>query len=223
MLKMPKGDFEFAKRIRALRMENGLSQKDFAEKIGVRKTTVSNYETGYATPTYETLRLLMTAFSKPASYFLPSLKESVSDKSPQQNYGVMIPFFTCDETAKITNYMLEVPSSYISIPSEFFVEADNCIAVPAPDNNMNNCGIRKNNCVILNTDGSASDRDIIAAVYCDSLILRRFLKTPSGDFIRCESNKVLSANSIVPVPTDDFRIIGKVMYFLADAAHAVHL
>ncbi len=41
--------------IKALRKELGLSQSDFAEKIGVKLRTVQNYESGQTSPTAETL------------------------------------------------------------------------------------------------------------------------------------------------------------------------
>jgi len=46
---------EFAKRLRALRAERGLSQRDLAERIHTRAPQVSRYESGSHLPNLETL------------------------------------------------------------------------------------------------------------------------------------------------------------------------
>lgn len=51
------------KRIRLLRRSKGVTQTELGQAIGVGKTTISNYETGYSSPDTETL-------SKMAQYFI---------------------------------------------------------------------------------------------------------------------------------------------------------
>lgn len=50
--------------------ENGLSQSDFARKIGVKQGQVSEWLHGKAKPGYDTLRQICLAFHVPADYFL---------------------------------------------------------------------------------------------------------------------------------------------------------
>ena len=39
--------------IKEARLSKGVSQEVLAERVGVRKTTISNYETGYSSPSPE--------------------------------------------------------------------------------------------------------------------------------------------------------------------------
>ena len=53
---------KLADNIIALRKQNGFSQEDFAEKIGVSRQAVSSWERGIATPDVETLNALAKLF-----------------------------------------------------------------------------------------------------------------------------------------------------------------
>ncbi len=50
--------------------ENGLSQSDFARKLGAKPDSVNDWERGKAKPDYDNLRAMVTAFEAPAEYFL---------------------------------------------------------------------------------------------------------------------------------------------------------
>ncbi|MCP4600376.1 MAG: helix-turn-helix transcriptional regulator [Proteobacteria bacterium] len=50
----------FPKRLAALRKERGISQKQFAEAIGVHYTQVRRYEAGSSQPTLDVLSSLVT-------------------------------------------------------------------------------------------------------------------------------------------------------------------
>ncbi|QLH74474.1 MAG: ankyrin repeat domain-containing protein [Methanomassiliicoccales archaeon] len=52
-----------AVKIRNLRERNGLSQEDFAQKLGVARPTISNWENGKVIPTSEQLILISKTFS----------------------------------------------------------------------------------------------------------------------------------------------------------------
>ena len=45
-------DMSFANRIKQLRIENNLTQKDIAEKLGMTPTGISYWESGNAVPNY---------------------------------------------------------------------------------------------------------------------------------------------------------------------------
>ena len=50
--------------------ENGLTQADFAKKIGIRPSQVSEWMSGKAKPGYDNLKAMCVAFGVPADYFL---------------------------------------------------------------------------------------------------------------------------------------------------------
>lgn len=59
------------KRIRALRKEDGQTQQQLADALGVGKSTISMYENGQREPDYETLEGLADHFNVPIGSFFP--------------------------------------------------------------------------------------------------------------------------------------------------------
>lgn len=53
----------FANRIKQLRIDNNLTQKDIADALGMTPTGISYWESGYAVPNYETLKKLANFFN----------------------------------------------------------------------------------------------------------------------------------------------------------------
>ena len=58
------------KRIKELRLENGLTQQELGDIINVTKVSICCYENGTRTPTLDTLSQLSTHFGKDINYFL---------------------------------------------------------------------------------------------------------------------------------------------------------
>lgn len=50
---------KFSDRLKELRQSQGYSQTEAGEKLGIKKTTLSNYETGYSTPNDEQVYIRM--------------------------------------------------------------------------------------------------------------------------------------------------------------------
>ncbi len=59
-----------AERIKQLRKQKSLTQTDLANVLGIGKSAVSNYETGYSVPDVETLKLIANYFNVSADYLL---------------------------------------------------------------------------------------------------------------------------------------------------------
>jgi len=57
-------------RLRELRLELGLKQKDIAEVIGVDRTTYVKYETGSSEPNVDIIKKLATFFKTTTDYIL---------------------------------------------------------------------------------------------------------------------------------------------------------
>lgn len=52
-----------AAKIKSVREDNGLTQKQMAKAIGVADSTISNYETGYRSPDIQTLEKISEHFN----------------------------------------------------------------------------------------------------------------------------------------------------------------
>ncbi len=61
---------EFGKRLKELRLEKGVYQKEVAEAIGVTKGAYGNYENGHREPEYAILVKLCKYFKVSADYLL---------------------------------------------------------------------------------------------------------------------------------------------------------
>lgn len=61
---------EFGKRLRKLRKEKGLTQKQLASLIGVRNSVISFYELGDRIPSPEVIRKLSATLHVSADYLL---------------------------------------------------------------------------------------------------------------------------------------------------------
>ena len=60
----------FKERFRALRLQNGLTQQELADKVGIGKMTVSQYERGVRRPDIDTLELIADFFNVSTDYLL---------------------------------------------------------------------------------------------------------------------------------------------------------
>lgn len=65
----------FGERLKALREEQGLTQKSLAEKLFVSIPTLSHWECGYQEPSFKDLVLICDFFEVEADYLLGRLDE----------------------------------------------------------------------------------------------------------------------------------------------------
>lgn len=69
-------------RIKQLRKQKGLTQKEMAEAVGVGVSTVAMWESGKRTPNFKLLNDLSDLFDKSIDYILGT---SDDDRSPKLN------------------------------------------------------------------------------------------------------------------------------------------
>ena len=62
--------FDFAERLKLLRKENGVTQKQLAESIGVTERAVRSYESGKMKPAFDAINSLADTFDVSADYLL---------------------------------------------------------------------------------------------------------------------------------------------------------
>lgn len=60
----------FHEKLKELRIERGLTQKQVAESIGLTKNALGNYETGIREPSLDLLRKLCDLFDVSADYLI---------------------------------------------------------------------------------------------------------------------------------------------------------
>lgn len=61
---------KLGKKIKLARVEQDMTQRQLAEKIGALQKSISRYETGVSFPSLETLGKIAKTLKKPFGYFL---------------------------------------------------------------------------------------------------------------------------------------------------------
>ncbi len=70
---------EIARRLSELRKDKGITQSELAEKLGVSRTTVANYETGNRTPEYDTLARLADIYQVSCDYIIRGISSEFAE------------------------------------------------------------------------------------------------------------------------------------------------
>jgi transcriptional regulator with XRE-family HTH domain len=86
----------FHQRFKKARIENNYTQESLAKALSVTKGTVSNYENGYSTPSYDILVKAADAFKVTTDYLLgregaflkPKEHEWINSLSPEDIYKI---------------------------------------------------------------------------------------------------------------------------------------
>lgn len=66
---------DFIKKLKIALVEAGLNQTELAEKMGVKKQSVSNWFTGYSNPKLSTIQKIAKATGKPLNYFFDASQQ----------------------------------------------------------------------------------------------------------------------------------------------------
>jgi transcriptional regulator with XRE-family HTH domain len=80
----PEMSRDFGSRLRDLRKQSGLTQKEFGAKFGLAESTISGYESGSRTPDLEYIRKFAEFFGVTTDYLISG------DESPDSNPGASI-------------------------------------------------------------------------------------------------------------------------------------
>lgn len=213
---MSKGDLLFARKIKELRREHDLSQQQLADMLGLRKTTISNYETGYSTPTYKTLELIMTKFSI-SSEDVSFAKILPTRKLPEKISGTDIFFYQNNNIKGLISKDSILKDSTVTLPTQLHVPRGTYIATQAADNSMNLCGIKRGTIIIINTEKTSPySGQIFAAINNGSLLIRKMLEKDGVYYMTAQSSRIPTGSSIEKLPEDNFKIIGVVEKLIVD-------
>ena len=99
--------YEIGSRIRKYREERGLSQKQFAEKIGVSNSRVSNWEQGINRPDADILANICSALDVSPSLLL-GIRVS-TDELTEQERRILLAYRRRTELQQAVNILLGVP------------------------------------------------------------------------------------------------------------------
>lgn len=77
-----------SEKIKSIRMDNGISQRELAKKLGLSNRAVSKWENGLSYPSTENLIRIAEVFSVPLEYFFEKAREENERKNDEKPAGM---------------------------------------------------------------------------------------------------------------------------------------
>lgn len=152
-------------RIKALRTEMGLKMYQLGEKIGVSKSCISNYESGYNVPSRENLLRLSELFNVNIDYLLG--KTELRDRFLNYVIGMKVPIYENDDIEALIHKNESKMTGLINVPKLAEVKDDvmETFSVKMPDSSMDNAGIYTGSYVIVVRSNSVPNGKVAAVAY----------------------------------------------------------
>lgn len=196
----------FPNQLKKLRREKGLNQNELAQALGLSKTAVSNYETGYAPPSSTNLR-------KIAAYFDVSISELLGEK-PTAMHETSIAVPTTGGMfvyATLAAGVSPVPLYTLSLPPALIGEG-NFFGLRITGDRMDRLGLTEGSIAIVRRQNFADDGDIVAAaVGSDPAFISRLYRTDDYITLVAESNSPSFHPMVINPQSQNFTIFGKVV------------
>lgn len=202
----------FKNRLRDLRRENNVSGQKLADFLGVKKTTISNWENGVNFPNKDRISELADYFHVSVDYLLGRSNDKAIDLSKATNIDgwQTVPVYkqiSCGEGCFCDDEIID----YVAVPSNI-VRTKDCFAVPANGDSMINIGINDGDTLIFKKTEAYEDNDIVAVcIDTEEIALCKRVKVISDESILLMSEN----NKYSPILIDKnkkARVIGKLVY-----------
>lgn len=174
---------DYGKLIKKLRKKLNMTQTELAEKIECRKSSISNYENGYSTPSALILEKIAEAFDMNFADFISYDRDLSSPgfnmpRVAQPVNDTVIPYIKSsnvnEEVLSSDHYM----DSYITVPSFMLNEKDGYMCIKMPDDSMENEHIQKNDYIIVKKAPFAENKQLVLAIYKpeNTYVIRRYVR-----------------------------------------------
>lgn len=206
-------------KLRELRIEKGLKQKEIAENIGMSMQALSNYENGLREPDFATLNTLADYFGVSVDYLLGrtdergSVGKSVLDIkgiSPIGTHRIpMLGKVACGEPI----YADEDRESYVMAGTD--INADFCLT--AQGDSMIGARILDGDIVFCRQQDMVENGEIAVVLIDDEATLKRVYYYPQQKKLVLQAeNPKYEPFVFVNEELDEIRILGKAVAFQSD-------
>lgn len=220
----------FAERLKGLREEAGLTQKELAEIIGVTRPTMTNYENGDRYPKKEILESIMDYFNVDQAYIdgkqeikrLVDLtgtyeagvehgrRETLKEISRLAGEGIFTASFSAipvysDISCGTGTWVDEVPEDYVGIPTPMLNHSSGYFSNRATGDSMEP-GIHPGDYLVFEVCPEVPSGQIGAFSLNDRFYCKRFKRLPDGSPWLFSDNDRYDP---IPIrPADTFRTLG---------------
>lgn len=188
--------------IALLRRRRQLTQKELANMLGLRTSTVYGYETGYSAPGRETLIRMADIFGVRVDTLLGrSAPEEVPLEPPFQVVPIIGRITSADPV-----FPKEAVLGSLYLPQEAGKRQD-YFAWAAADDSMDLCRIRMGDLLLIRRQSDFESGDIVLLISKGVACARRYLEEPTRTLLRPES----TSSAYLPTPIEDAVLLGKVV------------
>lgn len=159
--------------IKMLRQEKHLKMYELGEAIGVSKSCISNYESGYNVPSRENLMKLSELFDVNIDYLLG--KTELRDRFLNYIIGMKVPIFENDDIDSLINCNESKITGILNIPKVNNVEdgLKETFAIKVEDNTMNFANVVSGGYAIGVRDDDMTKNGIAVIIYDKKVYIRR--------------------------------------------------
>lgn len=96
------------KRIKKLRMEVGLTQQKFADRLGLKRQTIASYEIGNIEPSDSTMLLICREFNVREEWLRNGTGEMFESMSKEEQVGSILGNVFTDTESDLYNFKMSV-------------------------------------------------------------------------------------------------------------------
>ena len=202
----------FGLQLKKLRKAKGLNQDELAQILGVRKTTISNYETGYSHPSSTTLMQIADFFEVDFGVFMPP-KNPINPEAPRMQEPnpfeeTEIPVYASVTIETLANAQ---PLYSLKYPKHLLGEG-NFFALQITGDRMARALLTDGSIAIVREQNLVDDGDIVAvSIDASPAMIGRFYRAGEYYVLAAESNNALHRPLLINQNEQRFIVLGKVV------------
>lgn len=194
----------FPSKLRKLRAKMGWTQEELGEKIGVGKSSISEWESGNKFPRMTKVEMLCDLFNVPLEYF-------TEDENDRLTGMVNIPIYGSVSCGNGT-VVFEDLIGYIETPREN-VRGGEYFYMRAKGDSMVNAHIPDGALLLVRKQPDVEDGQIAVVAVGDEVVLKRVFRRDGLVFLQSENPDY---PPIIKSEKDDVRIVGKLKRAIID-------
>lgn len=180
---------DFRTRLKELRIEKKLNQRELAEKLMIAPSTISMYENGNREPNFEILEQLADFFNVDLNYLLGKTDKTTKliFETENQNQGIKVPVLGA-VPAGIPITAIEDIIDYEEIPQSWSNQGD-FFGLRIKGNSMYP-KLENGDVVIVKKQSTADNGDVvIAMVNGDDATCKRYKRTDAGIMLTSDNSE----------------------------------
>lgn len=189
-----------AKKIKHIRKQFKLTQKELADRLDVAPSAVSGWERGANNPLMDKIEMMSEMFNVPISYFF--------EESEVGDYGnkTILPVYG-SVYCGTADVVFEPTTEYEAIPGDW-AKGGNYFFLRAKGDSMVGAKIHENDLLLIRSQDIVDNGEIAAVVIDDSVVLKRVYKQ-NDSFTLVSENPKYPPRIFTPGTDKNIRVIGK--------------